>query len=51
MWGYTPRQLAGFMLYAHERRKLDLSEQLTINALAAQGNGKQIEATLKKLNP
>lgn len=49
MWGYTPRVLAGFMGYAHERRKLELAEMLTIGALAAQGDGKQIDAQLKKL--
>lgn len=49
MWGYTPRVLEGFMLYAFERHKHALAEQLRINSLAAQGTGKQIEELQKKL--
>lgn len=37
------------MAYAQDRRKLELAEQLTINALAAQGSNKAIDEQVKKL--
>jgi hypothetical protein len=38
------------MQYALARRKLDLAEQLSINAMAAQGSGKVIDEQVKKLS-
>jgi len=46
---YTPRQIAAFLVIATDRRRRELAEQLQINSLAAQGQGKAITAALKEL--
>jgi hypothetical protein len=46
-WEYTPRQIAGWCQFAHYRRQREMAEQLSINALAAQGDGKAISDQLK----
>lgn len=47
---YTPRQIGAFLTIAQHRRRRELAEQLQINMLAAQGEGKAIKETLKELS-
>jgi hypothetical protein len=47
---YTPRQLAAFLVIAAHRRRHELTEQLQLTALAAQGEGKAIKDALKGLS-
>jgi DNA-binding CsgD family transcriptional regulator len=47
---YTPRQANAFVLIASHRRRRELAEQLNLNALAAQGDGKAIRETMKQLS-
>lgn len=49
VWGYTPRQLAAYLFIANRRRKRELSEQLAINALAAQGDGEALKRQMREL--
>jgi len=47
---YTPRQIGAFIVIAADRRRRELAEQLQINSLAAQGQGKAIVGALKDLS-
>ena len=46
---YTPRQIGAFVVIAAERRRRELAEQLQLQALASQGEGKAIAGALKEL--
>jgi hypothetical protein len=48
--GYTPRQLAAFLVIAAHRRRRELTEQIQITALATQGEGKAIKDALRELS-
>ena len=47
---YTPKQLAAFLIIAGDRRRREMRDQLQLGALAAQGDGKAIKATLRDLD-
>jgi hypothetical protein len=47
---YTPRQVGAFIVIAADRRRRELAEQLQINSLASQGEGKAIAGALKELS-
>lgn len=49
VWGYTPRMMAGFLHFAHERRQREAAETLSLAALAARGDPKDVTKTLKQL--
>jgi len=46
--GYTPRQLQALLAIAGHRKQQELSELLSLHALAAQGEQKAIREQLKK---
>jgi hypothetical protein len=43
VWGYTPRQLKGYLRLAQIRREHEAAEQLMIAALAARGDPDEIQ--------
>ena len=47
---YTPRQIGAFVVIVADRRRRELAEQLQINSLASQGQGKAITSALKELS-
>ena len=46
---FTPRQAASLLLLANHRRKQDAAIDLSLNALAAQGDAKTINKRIKEL--
>jgi hypothetical protein len=49
VWDYTPRQIAGYGFLIGLRRKAEMGEQLSLQALAAQGDNKAIRQQMKTL--
>jgi len=47
VWGYTPRQLNGWLTLAGKRQKAERIEQLALMALATQGDLKAVKKQLK----
>jgi hypothetical protein len=45
---YTPRQMWALLALAAHRKQLEMAGQLSLNALAAQGDSKAIREQLKK---
>jgi hypothetical protein len=51
IWEMTPRQMNAALHFAGKRRRLRQAERLSLHALAAQGDGKEIEKQIKRLAP
>ena len=49
MWDYTPRRIAGFLKLAHKRLGREAAQMLSISALAARGDAKEIRRQHKEL--
>lgn len=49
VWDYTPRQIAGFLHFAGKRRKRETAEALSIGAMAARGDPKELKKQIKEL--
>jgi hypothetical protein len=49
VWNYTPREISGHMDFARRVLKLEKADQLTLNAVAARGDGSDIESRHKDL--
>jgi hypothetical protein len=47
VWGYTPRQINGYLKLTAKRRKIEAAELLTVQAIAASGDDKLIKKVLK----
>jgi hypothetical protein len=45
----TPRQIAGALYFVTRRRKRDLAEKLTIEALAARGEPREVKRQIEQL--
>jgi hypothetical protein len=48
VWDYTPRQAFAFLYFANRRRLAELSENLVVAALGAQGGGDAIKSQLRE---
>ena len=48
VWGYTPRTIAAYNALIAERQRRDAAMRLSVNALAAQGKGKDIQRQVKE---
>lgn len=46
----TPRQIAAYLEFSQHLGRIERADTLIITALAAQGDSKAIEKTLKELN-
>jgi DNA-binding response OmpR family regulator len=49
LWPLTPRQLIARLRLARRRRRHELAAALSLNALAARGEAKDLKRQLKKL--
>jgi hypothetical protein len=49
VWNYTPRRIAGFLSLASKRHARDAAQSLSIAALAARGEPKDIRRQHKDL--
>jgi len=49
VWTYTPRRIAGFLTLAHRRMGREAAQDLSILALAARGDAKEIRRQHKEL--
>ncbi|AZV21476.1 hypothetical protein [Mesorhizobium sp. M7A.F.Ce.TU.012.03.2.1] len=49
VWEYSPREIAGYLVLAGERRKSEASEQLAIATMAARSDPKEIKKLLDKM--
>jgi len=49
VWGYTPRRIAGFLKLAHRRMGWEAAQRLSLSALAARGDPKEIRRQHKEL--
>lgn len=47
-WDYTPRMLAGHMHFAMEHQKREMAAALSLHAMAARGDPKEIKKILKE---
>jgi hypothetical protein len=50
VWGYTPRQIAGFVRVAHARESQEKADSLALQALAARGDAKEVKRQHKALS-
>jgi hypothetical protein len=49
VWGYTPKRIAAFLRIAHTRIAREAAQALSIHALAARGDPKEIRRRHKEL--
>lgn len=49
VWGYTPRQLNGYVALAAERRKREAVETLSLHTLASRGSADALKKQLREL--
>jgi len=49
VWTYTPRRIAAFLNLAHRRMGREAAQALSIGALAARGDAKEIRRQHKEL--
>jgi hypothetical protein len=49
VWHYTPRQIAGFLKLIHRRQGREGAQLLSISALAARGDAREIRRQHKEL--
>ncbi|TIL83950.1 MAG: hypothetical protein E5Y73_35460 [Mesorhizobium sp.] len=49
VWRYTPRQVIGFLGFASKRRRQDAAAALSIGAMAARGDPKELKKQIEKL--
>ena len=49
MWGYTPREIAGFLMLLALRRRREAGEQLAIAASATRGDEKELKRQIRLL--
>ena len=47
VWGYTPKQLNGFLGFASKRMKREAAHQLSLGAMASRGDPKELKKILK----
>lgn len=50
VWGYTPRRINAFVKLASKRVARDQASNLSLSALAARGDPKDIKRQLKELS-
>ena len=48
VWGYTPREIDGFMHFAGIRQKQEAARDLSIGAMASRGEQKAVNKRLKE---
>jgi hypothetical protein len=48
VWGYTPRQIAGFQQLAGVRKRREAAEALAVNTMAARGQPSEVKRRLKE---
>lgn len=51
VWAMTPRQISATLDLCEKDRRAELAERLSLHALGAQGDGKEIEKQIKRLAP
>lgn len=49
MWGYTPREIAGWLFFAGKRKAREAGEQLSLGAAAARGEPRALKKQIKEL--
>lgn len=50
VWGYTLRQLTGYVRLAGKRVKREKADALALNTLAARGEEKAVKKTMRELS-
>lgn len=48
VWDYTPRRIAGFLFFARKRLKSEAAQSLSIGAMAARGDPKDVKKRLQE---
>lgn len=48
VWEYTPRRIAGYLYFARRRQKFEAAQSLSIGAMAARGDEKELKKRLKE---
>jgi hypothetical protein len=49
VWNYTPRQIAGFLFFSSKRKNREDASKLSIGAMAARGDPKDVKKQVEKL--
>ena len=49
VWGYTPRQISAWLQVIVWRKKEDTAQSLSVGALAARGDPKEVKKAYKEL--
>lgn len=49
VWGYTPREIAGWLFFAGKRKAREAGEQLSLGAAAARGEPRALKKQIKEL--
>jgi len=49
VWGYTPRQISGWLYFAARRKRMEAAETLSLHTLASRGDPKDLKKQHKEL--
>jgi hypothetical protein len=48
VWGYSPRQTQGWLYFARRRKKREAAQALSIAAMGARGDAREVSRTIKE---